>query len=231
MPDLNCREFRDLLMESARGTPLDVDSRRTLAAHLVVCPQCARDFEAQRVLTAAFHDLEDAVPPAEAAAMEKTLLAEFDRVNRGKHRHLAPWLAIAAALLIGAIMAGRLLVERREEPPAPLVVRIAPPAPPVLAARATPVPKHRAKLRKPAVPPADNIDSRPFVAIPYTVPLAPYERAEVVRMDLPVSAVIAAGLPLEVSDSGAQARADVLVGEDGRARAIRLLSISTFISK
>jgi hypothetical protein len=65
-----------------------------------------------------------------------------------------------------------------------------------------------------------------FVSIPFTAPLAPNERADVVRMDVPVAALIAAGLPLRVQDMGASASADVLVGEDGRARAVRLLSIA-----
>jgi hypothetical protein len=68
--------------------------------------------------------------------------------------------------------------------------------------------------------------SEPFIAIPYTEPIAPYERASVMRMDLPAAAVMAAGLPLETRDAGERVQADVLVGEDGRARAIRLLYVS-----
>jgi hypothetical protein len=68
---------------------------------------------------------------------------------------------------------------------------------------------------------------QPFIAIPYTLPLEPYERANVMRMDVPVAALIAAGLPMNMVDPGARARADVLVGQDGRARAVRLISISS----
>ena len=56
------------------------------------------------------------------------------------------------------------------------------------------------------------------------MPLAPNERANVVRMDVPVAALITAGLPMRVHDVSANASADVLVGEDGRARAVRLLA-------
>jgi len=65
-----------------------------------------------------------------------------------------------------------------------------------------------------------------FVPIPYVSQLAPYERAEIVRMEMPVAALIAAGLPMQTADPGARAEADVVVGQDGRARAIRLVSIS-----
>jgi hypothetical protein len=67
------------------------------------------------------------------------------------------------------------------------------------------------------------VQEQPFVAIPYVAPLGKYERAEVVRMQLPVSALMAAGLPVRMTDPGLQVVADVLVGQDGRARALRLV--------
>jgi len=72
--------------------------------------------------------------------------------------------------------------------------------------------------------PAGN--EAPFLSIPYTVPLAPEEPTAVLRMEIPVPALIAAGFKVGVSDPGAMVEADVLVGQDGRARAIRPLSIS-----
>jgi hypothetical protein len=93
-------------------------------------------------------------------------------------------------------------------------------------------PKAPAPVRPHRIPPtaaaltAKAEPEQPFVAIPYTAPLAPYERTEVVRMDLPVSALIAAGFPLQAAEPGASARADLVVSEDGRARAVRLISIS-----
>jgi hypothetical protein len=74
------------------------------------------------------------------------------------------------------------------------------------------------------VPVADS--EQPYIAIPYVTQLAPYERAEVVRMRLPVAALVAAGLPVRNVDPGADVEADVLVGQDGRARALRLVSMN-----
>jgi hypothetical protein len=68
----------------------------------------------------------------------------------------------------------------------------------------------------------------PFVAIPYTVPLAPGERTTVLRMMLSAPAMAAIGVPLPAIDPGGETPADVLVGEDGRARAIRLVANSGF---
>ncbi|MBV8844071.1 MAG: hypothetical protein JO307_14780, partial [Bryobacterales bacterium] len=64
-----------------------------------------------------------------------------------------------------------------------------------------------------------------FVPIPYITPLAPYERADIVRVDLPVTALIAAGLSAQAAEPGATAQVDVVVGQDGRAHAVRLVSI------
>jgi hypothetical protein len=74
--------------------------------------------------------------------------------------------------------------------------------------------------------PASRIDADPFVEIPYIAPLAPYERISIIRMDVPVSALIAAGFEVHAVDTGAALSADVLFGQDGRAHAIRLVSNS-----
>jgi hypothetical protein len=64
----------------------------------------------------------------------------------------------------------------------------------------------------------------PFLEIPYVAPLAPYERTEIVRMDLPVVELMAEGVDVHVPDTGATVLADVVLGQDGRAHAIRLVS-------
>jgi hypothetical protein len=66
-----------------------------------------------------------------------------------------------------------------------------------------------------------------FVPIPYTVPLSPEEPATVWRMEIPVYRLRAVGYRVQVSDPGAVVEADVLVGQDGRAHAIRPLTISS----
>ncbi len=77
-------------------------------------------------------------------------------------------------------------------------------------------------IHKPASPP--RAAEAPFMEIPYVTPLAPYERIEVKRMDVPVAALIAAGFEVHAPDTGASLRADVLFGQDGRAHAIRIVT-------
>jgi hypothetical protein len=102
--------------------------------------------------------------------IEPELLAEFDRVQRRKR--LVSWMIAAAA--VAASIAVVLFVSARD---------------------------HRPDLKPPAPLPAVSEDVRdseqPFVPIPYVVPLGAYERAEVVRMEVPVAALIAAGFPMD----------------------------------
>lgn len=144
--------------------------------------------------------LETEAPPE----VERAVLVEFDRVRRrGRGRQwIAALGAIAAAVVVVAVLA--------QDRFAPKTIV---PAPAAVVASA---------------PVSDAESDQPFMPIPYVLPPGPYERVEVVRMRMPVSALIAAGLPLRTADAGAQAEADVIVGQDGRPRAVRLVSISSF---
>jgi hypothetical protein len=89
-----------------------------------------------------------------------------------------------------------------------------------------PPPRKRSLVRHENLP--RQSAGEPFVAIPYTVPLAPEERATMVRITLSPAAIAAVGFPLPAIDPGNDTLADVLVGEDGRAHAIRIVADSNF---
>lgn len=161
-----------------------------------------------------------AVPPPE---IRERLLAEFDRCRApAARRPLAPaaLMALAAAVAMLAILIPR-HATKSLPPEIPLPPRTSR-APQQL--QAVTLPPARPAVKRVAEP-----EPEPFVELPWTVPLGPGERSRVVRMDLPVAALIAAGFPLR-ADPAEAARADVLVGLDGRARAVRLLSISNTLS-
>jgi hypothetical protein len=54
----------------------------------------------------------------------------------------------------------------------------------------------------------------------------PFERGELVRVSLPASAMRTVGLPVREDRLGDRVQADVLVGQEGLARAIRFVSYS-----
>jgi hypothetical protein len=88
------------------------------------------------------------------------------------------------------------------------------------------IPPRQVPVQVAPVAPATVPPETAFVPIPYVAPLAPYERADILRVDLPVAALIAAGLRVPTAPPEATAQADVLVGQDGRAHAIRVVSIA-----
>jgi hypothetical protein len=73
----------------------------------------------------------------------------------------------------------------------------------------------------PMLPP--TIAQAPFVVVPYVAPPAPYERTEIRRMNVPLAALMAAGIKVRQVTTGGTVVADVVVGQDGRPLAIRLI--------
>jgi len=155
--------------------------------------------------------------------LEAALLREFDQVAVAHAsacrveftRRIA--LAAAIAALVLAVFWPS---QKPADQPQRKVVEAARQTQPVLAVHPVPA-VHKRKPKHPAPP-----DPEPqFVRIPYSLPLAPYERAEIVRMEMPVSALAAAGIHISTPDTSARAQADLVVGEDGMARAVRVISI------
>jgi hypothetical protein len=62
-----------------------------------------------------------------------------------------------------------------------------------------------------------------FVALPAAVGLPDFESGVIVRMELPVAALPSYGIEV-VPDSKVPVEADLLIGQDGQARAIRLVN-------
>jgi anti-sigma factor RsiW len=70
-------------------------------------------------------------------------------------------------------------------------------------------------------PPVETQDASGFVEIPYLAPLDPHESATVMRIQIRVATLIAVGYRV-AADPDEIVPADVLVGEDGRAHAVRV---------
>jgi hypothetical protein len=64
-----------------------------------------------------------------------------------------------------------------------------------------------------------------FVALPSAESLPELESGMIVRVELPVSSLPAYGFPIMPETAGAPVTADVLVGQDGQPRAIRLVNM------
>jgi len=70
--------------------------------------------------------------------------------------------------------------------------------------------------------PGSTVDDG-FIAVPYAMPIGQYERADLVRVNVPISALEQWGLFLTAFNPDQRVDADVVIGEDGLARAVRLV--------
>jgi len=230
MSGMNCRQYEVALMDLARreplGAPLSAEERTNLAAHLETCSACRTALDGQMRLSVAASALAtEAARLATPASVERALQGELQSTRRLPARRFVYGVlggAIAASLVVAWWMTPRSGATPAVAHTAPIATVAA-----VITAPAPPVKQVAQKRHRRVTAPAVAEPEQPFIAIPYTLPLEPYERADVMRMDLPVSALIAAGFPTSMMDPSAHAQADVLVGQDGRARAIRLIAFST----
>ena len=138
-------------------------------------------------------------------------------------RRAWPW-AIAAAVVIAAFLAGRQSQPVARGAPAQVTVV---PAPVVIEAPAAvreivivpPSPARRAAQTPPSQ--RREIVTEFFPLVDYA---PPFERGELVRVILPASALRGVGIPVREERLMEQVQADILVGQEGLARAIRFVS-------
>jgi len=181
---------------------------------------------------AAAEDVERTAP----AAVEQALLSAFrEREFAGRAGKRAWWLGAAAA--VAALLVLTFFVMPRK-PRAPQIVR----SPMVLPGPATeptkviapvyretrkpPVRTLRAAHRKPVTPkPPAAGEGREVVTefIPVIYDPEPIDHGRMVRVRLPRSALAAFGLPMNEQRAEETIQADVVLGEDGLARAVRFV--------
>ncbi len=94
-------------------------------------------------------------------------------------------------------------------------------APLMYASTNAPAPRRPPSARNVA-PPAPEVTTE-FFPLAHGGGLASGEGGQVVRVELPRTALASFGLPVNVETNGGRVRADVLLGEDGTARAIRFV--------
>lgn len=130
----------------------------------------------------------------------------------------------AAASLVALLMWPSVSVPPPHTPAAPLPVATIEPAPvPEVVAEAQTAPPRAVKHVKRAVPkePLREIvtDFFPLMDVP-----PPFERGQLLRVVVPVATMRTVGLPVNPERWSDRVQADVLVGEEGMARAIRFVS-------
>ncbi|SPE42177.1 conserved hypothetical protein [Candidatus Sulfopaludibacter sp. SbA3] len=205
---MNCQEFWDRMPE------LSSQLLKDESEHLDLCPECAAAWQRQRALVAGIRRLSVDLHALEAPPhVEAGLVAAF-RAQTHRGRALPPgkvWVplfaGIAAVLLVGV---GLFLVRARpSESP-----RHAAPSAVELAALSAP-----ADLAD-----DDSPDSDGFIPLPNAERISPDENVNVVRVEVPRSAMLAVGLPVTAEQASDLVEADIKMGSNGLARAVRFVN-------
>jgi len=248
---MNCYEFDLAVLALARSRLMDAAQREQGLAHAASCVRCDRRLAAERALFAAVSATVSELAREEAPArVEARLLEAFHEHTmaaplamtgtvRTDNSSLRWRLAAVAAtiLLLASASAIFWLYSNslhREREPQPIsagpAIQQGPQSPPVErdaaednASAQVHREVHRRILRRKSIAPEVVTEFYPLMEAAdledFDSPLA----AQVVRVELPASALAAAGLSVGSEISNEPVKADVLLGHDGLARAIRFV--------
>jgi hypothetical protein len=238
---MTCREIEPYIVDVARGRLEGPAPGTEVARHLIACSRCAALLENERTMSAALRRLaKEAEELSQGPSGEAALLAAFDAAwapPRGRVR-VQTWVSAAAAalLVIGATGATVMWMTARHAPrPGGVTPRLPAASPPAAALQTVPPalpvvrrhPPHRdsgdsgyrGKETSTARRPTEAVE---FVLWPGSAALPTFESGELVRLDLPTSVLPSLGLSPPASQV-AVVQADVLIGQDGFVRAVRLV--------
>lgn len=232
---MTCGEVRSFLDDLTTALPSEV------ARHLELCAECRSLAHAQNTLAAQLQQLRDH-PPEPSGALNGRVMAAYRRSRPRAPRQRRPllvlgYVAVAAVVVFAVLWLGQ---SRHTEPPqnvrhipAPAVVAHSEPRnvpPPVRVSTAmTPRPrKHKKDAVAPVPAPVDDsatmAQTEPptsgFQSLMYCDPISCGGPMEMIRIQIPVSVVTRVPAP---RPSNGFVQADVVVGSDGVARAIRIV--------
>lgn len=184
--------FDDAILDVARGVALDAEAGAALRAHLAVCPDCAAKLQQDEALTRGLRALAAAAEDGPSDEMQRVLLTAFAGMQPARPLIGHRWQPFLALAAAAMLVAATTAVWRGFE-----------------------ISRHQA----PAAPARDA--SAEFVRWPGAAALPTFESGQLVRMELPASVLPLLGLSA-APDVNGKVQADVLVGQDGYARAVRL---------
>ncbi|MGH9626955.1 MAG: hypothetical protein ACRD7E_01115 [Bryobacteraceae bacterium] len=221
---MNCQDVRTVLIEVAliEVALIDVARRqsgdsalRGLAlAHVEICSACAAFLADQRALSEGLAALRASSAAIETPArLEPALLEAFRGNARDARRSRVVPAEIAAAVVAAFGLVAALLLLFAREPGGNVheeaaIERVLP-----------------EQLRS-APHAAENDDpiATEFVALPFAPAFTSYDRGQIVRVQLPRSSLRTFGFPVNPERASERVKADVVLGEDGIARAIRFVN-------
>jgi len=243
---MNCQTFEELIADLARNRVAEETVRSSALEHARACSRCGARLTDEQALTAMFaiaaEDRTGASARVEAAVMSAYRIHAANKAEQpvgpiARLRHPAHW-AIAAMLLLSLTGGGIFMLLRNSEPSQGQVIwgNAGPGAlanrPEAAVAVAHDVPRvpevtrvtPRSVRRSPAVR-KNTVQEITTDFIPLTADaLSSMESGQLIRVRLPRTALAAYGLPVNQDLADRPVNAQVVVGQDGVARAIHFVA-------
>ena len=227
---MNCKEFHEVAHELLHPESAAIESVRLGLAHTLVCEGCAAYLASERALDEQLGELARLYADAEAPArVERSLVAAFKTRLEDKHSMRSwPWAPLlswrwAAPLALATAAAALLFagVLHHRSATVPTVTAHTSPAQQQAAPASAPSDTSSATDLAQSTT-ADAAWSNGFVALPDSATGDSLDGGAILRIEMPASALASLGLPTTGAEGDQLVPADVVVGQDGTLRAIRL---------
>ena len=246
-----CRDFEKIAGDLAAGRLMEAGKRERALRHASECSACALWLNAERTLEAGLRALAEGAEEGQAPPhLKPALRAAFDRQVKAapvpiaapaRSRNLARWLLAAAALILFAVAVALLqgaappnskrdvsgggnLAPREQSPqrviePDKQEQKIETHVANIMSTK-----RHTPRRAATSDDVARNDETvTDYIPLTYLADATAVESGTVLRVELPPSALIAVGLPAPVERTDSRVKADVVVGDDGVARAVRFV--------
>jgi hypothetical protein len=249
---MNCHDFEKLALALARDSLLDATARDQGLIHTEVCSRCAARLAEERTLVARLRavvaEMAGEEPPARVdAALLAAFRAQAVATATGavipapsRARRWSSWklAAVAAGILMlisamaifwGSESSHKPQREERAVAPTPGASptspkQAEPPVSPDQAAVEQPKNLPKRTRRRASVSSSDEAEVvTRFFPLREGEDLTTLESLQFVRVELPGSALSEVGLPIDPETVNEPVKADVVLGQDGLARAIRFV--------
>jgi hypothetical protein len=230
MKEMTCREFDGVVHGFVRMELLDMNMREAALEHAAHCELCSqRMADATALAEASVLMVKSARGEQTPAHVEAALLAEYrNHHRRASWRRTLEWASVGAAAAVLLVflwtVSGR---SRGQSSPTPKKDVSSQSRIP-LEAKTSPAPKLDESTPAAAAivaeaPVSETYVASDFVPVPFTGAMTADDSGMIVRVQLTRSSLAQLGYPVAETPDEDLIRADVLVGEDGWPRGVKLI--------
>lgn len=229
MKGMTCREFDEIVHGFVRMELLDVKVREAALEHAAHCELCSQRMADATALAEASEMMRKNAPGEAPARIESALLAAFrSHHRRASWRHTLEWVTVgaAAAIVLIFLWTGGGRFRGRTSAPVPKRDVTTESGVPLDAKASVAMPaavSPTADTTVSDVPANETYVASDFVPVPYTGAISPDDPGMIVRVQLTRSSLAQLGYPVAETPDEDLILADVLVGEDGWPRGVKLI--------